>query len=64
MNTNQQALKVGLNNNRCNFCPENNPTIKSNYLQNIVNKSTNGNYPNKKNKILIFPSLPPRQTEN
>jgi hypothetical protein len=60
MNPTQNTLNVGLNNNRCNFCPENNPIIKSNNLPNIVNKSTNGNYTNKKNKILIFPSLPPR----
>jgi hypothetical protein len=60
MNPTQNALNVSLNNNRCNFCPENKPIIKSNYLPNIVNKSSNGNYNNKKNKILIFPSLPPR----
>jgi hypothetical protein len=62
MNTNQIALKLTLNNNsKCNFCPENITTIKSNNTPNIVNKSINVNYINKKNKILIFPSLPPRE---
>jgi hypothetical protein len=66
MNSNQIALKLTLNNNssKCNFCPANNTPNIVNKSLNIVNKSINTNNINKKNKILIFPSLPPRPIEN
>jgi hypothetical protein len=61
MNINNVPFSLGLNNsNRCHLCPQNNTTTKSINAP-VVNKQMNvNNYVNNKNKILIYPSLPPR----
>ena len=58
MNVNNASFSLGLNNsNRCHLCPQNNTTTKSINTPTVVNKQMNVN---NKNKILIYPSLPPR----
>lgn len=58
INVNNASFSLGLNNsNRCHLCPQNNTTSKSINAPTVVNKQMNVN---NKNKILIYPSLPPR----
>jgi|LakMenEpi03Aug12_release.lakeMendotaPanAssembly.Ray.scaffolds.fasta_scaffold2253666_2 hypothetical protein len=62
MNINNGSFSLSLNkSNRCHLCPQNNATTKSFNAPSVINKQMNvNNYVNNKNKILIYPSLPPR----
>ncbi len=58
MNMNKTSLGLGLNPG-CNSCPF--ATNKTSNVTNNVNQQVNvNNYLNKKDKITIIPSLPPR----
>ena len=58
MNMNKTSLGLGVNTG-CNSCPF--ATNKTSNVTNNVNQQVNvNNYLNKKDKITIIPSLPPR----
>jgi len=62
MNVNKTPTSLELNNsNRCNLCPDNNTTNKSNEITPNLNKSINfNNFVSNQQKFVISPSFPPR----
>lgn len=63
MNVNTKSFSLGLN-NRCHLCPQNDATVKSTNIINVLNKQVNvvnvNNHLTNKNNIIISPSFPPR----